>query len=838
MHKSMSVRMGLLILLVSMPPGLAQSVKPFASTPEYKSMLSELARQAPRPSRIADAGELITGKQPDVPVEERESAEGLRLETQVWTLEITKNSFGIAFTNKLTGANWKLAGVNYEGSGATSAPSAEKSTASAIIRLERAGSVERRQGRWVLVGTPEGSPQAARIEISLAGPNAVCISIDASGLGVETSSEFHITGPGPFFGLGEQYAQANLDNFKISLHPDDKPGTPGHLWDYMSIPFVCVYFDTAFNGLFDSTGAGQPGFTMRFGGASVDFYLLAALDPKGVLKTYTGLTGRTPLPPPWAFGVWHNSLEGSEAVLKDAQNLRNAGIPVSALWVSDLMDPSDNVGWPLWTTGYYGPPGSFTEDLHKLGFKVLGYFYPYVRSLLYPYPLENPTFAEAIRNHFLVTDPQGKPVGPTFEAVLTGNVDFTNPEAVNWWQEKIQRSLSQYDFDGWMEDFGEWIHDDHHFAAGKTGREMATLNPLFWHKITYEIAHRAKPDVVEFARSGAPGSQAFTRVLWGGDQVPDWSSDNGLASVVTAGITAGLSGFAVWGPDIQSGGTSKELFIRWAEFGAMTPIMRDHLWSKPQFAVDLWFDSQTTDVFRRYARLHVSLFPYLYTFAHEATRTGLPIIRHPMLEFPDDRATYDTEYEYLLGDRLLVAPVVTEGATTRTLYLPSGSWVNYWSGEILEGRKEVTLPAPLEEIPILARAGSVIPFIRPDIDTLAADLQGEKHQTLDNSLVWRIFPSREAATASFTAYDGAKISVEQSTTIVRVQGESPKLRQYDVVLTMDKAPREVLMSGHPLDKLGDSAVRTEKTGWTFDPNTKTLHVLFLDSDFKLQVMIG
>ncbi|MGO9275434.1 MAG: glycoside hydrolase family 31 protein [Terriglobia bacterium] len=848
MHKTMAVHVGILILLVTLffsaPPGLAQSLQPFASTPEYKSMLDELARQAPRPSRIANEGELITGRQPDVPVQEKESAEGLRLETQTWTLEVAGNPFGITFTNKLTGAGWKLAGVSYEGSGAASPGPAKGSAANTIVRLERAGSIEKRQSSWVLAGTLEGSPETVRIEISLAGPNAVGISIDGSRLGIETSSEFNITGPGPFFGLGEQYAKANLDNLKTPLHPDDKPGTPGHLWDYMSVPFVYspkgvgVYFDTAFNCWFDSTGAGQSGFMMRFGGASVDFYLLAAPDPKGVLETYTGLTGRSPLPPPWAFGVWHNSLEGSEAVLKDAQDLRNARIPVSALWVSDLMDPNDNIGWPLWTAGYYGPPGPFTEDLHKLGFKVLAYFYPYVRSLLLPYPLENPTFAEAVRNHYLVTDPQGKPVGPTFEPVLTGNVDFTNPAAVNWYQEKIQRALSQYNFDGWMEDFGEWIHDDHRFAAGETGRVMATLNPLFWHKITYEIAHRAKPDVVEFARSGAPGSQAFTRVLWGGDQMADWSPDNGLASVVTAGITAGLSGFAVWGPDILSGGTSKELFIRWTEFGAMTPIMRDHLWSKPQFAVDLWFDSQTTDVFRRYARLHVSLFPYLYTCAQEASRTGLPIIRHPMLEFPGDPATYKTEYEYLLGDRLLVAPVVTEGATTRTLYLPTGSWVNYWTGEIMEGGKEVAVPAPLEEIPILAKAGSVIPFTRPDLDTLAADLAGEKYQTLDNSLVWRIFPSREPTTASFTVYDGAKVSVEQSPTTIQVQGDSPKPRQYEVEMTMDRAPRDVLLSGHRLDKLGDSAVRTEKTGWTFDPDTKTLDVLFLDSDFKLRVLIG
>ena len=251
----------------------------------------------------------------------------------------------------------------------------------------------------------------------------------------------------------------------------------------------------------------------------------------------------------------------------------------------------------------------------------------------------------------------------------------------------------------------------------------------------------------------------------------------------------------MWGPDISSASPSKELFIRWTEFGALTPIMRDHLWDKPKFAVDLWFDHQATDVFRNYARLHVSLFPYLYTYAHEATETGLPIIRHPMLEFPDDPATAETEYEYLLGDRLLVAPVVTEGATTRALYLPKGDWVNYWTGEIVEGGREVTVAAPLEEIPIFVKAGSAIPFTRPDIDTLATDLAGGKYQTLDNALVWRIFPCKGASAASFAVYDGAKISVEQNTNQVQVLGEAPKVRQYEVVVPLAQAPREVLLSG-------------------------------------------
>ena len=222
--------------------------------------------------------------------------------------------------------------------------------------------------------------------------------------------------------------------------------------------------------------------------------------------------------------------------------------------------------------------------------------------------------------------------------------------------------MMDFGFDGWMEDFGEQTQDNDRFMTRKSGREMANLYPWLYHKISYAVGTKLRPDVVQFSRSGYSGSQAYSRVVWGGDQRPDWSLDRGYPSVVAAGISAGLSGFGVWAPDILSSGSSKELWIRWTEFGALTPVMRDHLWNKPKFAVDLWFDEETTDTFRRYARLHTSLFPYLFTYAQHAAQTGIPIMRHLMLEFSDDSKTYDTEYEYLLGEKLRAAPVVIEGA--------------------------------------------------------------------------------------------------------------------------------------------------------------------------------
>jgi alpha-glucosidase len=803
-------------------------------------MLKELARDYPRPSRVAGAGELLRGSQIATPAQEEDSQSGLRIETSAWRLEVGKKPFHLVFANKLTGVRWDVGG-DASASGVSWKRNAKDANSQIPLTPTEIQRAEKQNGVWTLDAVT-GSGQPVKLQIAVLSSNVLSISFDAASLGAEVQSAFHISAGGPFFGLGEQFAKINQEDIKLNLHPDDLAWKPGHFWDYMSIPFLYgpsgngVYFDTALNCVFDSTKAGQPGFTFQFGGPSVDMYLMAGKGPKEVLEAYTAITGRSKLPPPWAFGVWHNTLQGFYPVLKLAQDLRSAKIPVSAVWVSDLMDQGDNMGWPLWTAGYYGTPGQFAETLHKLGFKILAYLQPYVRSLLLPYPIDNPEFTEGMRNHWLVTDPAGKPWGPVIEADQTGNVDFTSPAAVDWWQGKIERVLKDYNLDGWMEDFGEWVKDDHQFAAGKTGRTMASLYPLFYHKISYQVAHRIKADAVEFDRSGSPGSQGFTPVLWGGDQTADWAEDNGYPSAVKAGITAGLSGFAVWGPDILSSGSSKELFIRWTEFGALSPIMRDHLWDKPKFGVDLWFDAQTTDVFRRYARLHVSLFPYLYTFAKEATRTGLPIIRHPMLEWPNDPKTYDAQYEYLLGDRILVAPIVKEGGRSRSLYLPKGSWVNYWTGKVEEGGNEITVAAPLEEIPILVRAGSILPFADPDIDTLASDLAGTQFKTLDNNLIWRIIPSPAPSTESFTLYDGTKASVDQNASRIIVKGESPTNHQYEIVMRLDRAPEKTVLAGQQLTKLDDAGYHTHKTGWFFDEHTQMLHALFLNANFTLEVV--
>jgi alpha-glucosidase (family GH31 glycosyl hydrolase) len=860
-----------LLILAAVGVGQAQTqpayTQPYSSSQESKDMFTELGRDAIRPSHLS-GGRLLKGEFRAVKVSETETAQRLHLETDLWQLEVEKSTWRLRLINKKTGARWELAPTEShpaiwwdasDSNGTNSPPRA----------LTGVRGVRKDGDGWIIQGTVPGSSENANVELTVVTRNIIRLSIAAFPAGSDSHLGLSFAGKGPFFGLGERFVKTQLDGIKTTLGPGDdfgkeleamkrgpdrknEPGEIGHNWTYVPVPFlfnpqgVGLYLDTTWPSTFDLMRAEQGEVSVQIPAPSTDLYLFVGSGPKEVIESYTSLTGRTPLPPPWAFGVWVNVTKGlhdlgvfyNEGALGEAQRLRNLGIPVSALWIQDLVDPAGNIGWPLWTTGFYGPPRGVAELFHKMGFKVLVYTNSWVDSRLEPYPYPNPIYQQGEREGDFVLGPDGKSISSfDFLGLKTGKVDFTKPEAADWWGMMKQKSVVEYDFDGWMEDFGEQTRDTDRFADGKRGTELKDLYPLLYHQVSYESAHRAKADVVEFSRSGYAGSQSYTPVLWGGDQHPSWDPNLGLPSLVSAGISVGFSGFSIWGPDIQSGGTSKELWIRWLEFGALCPIMRDHKWNQPKWAVDLWFDSETTDLFRQYASLHVSLFPYLYSYAQEAHRDGLPLMRHLMLEYPDDPMTWQAENEYLLGTKILVAPVIAQGATTRSLYLPKGAWVDYWTGELLEGGRQVEVPAPLDRIPIMLRAGSIIPLIDPATETLASDLAGQNYRTLGNSLTWRIVPSNVDFHDEFTLADGSKASVDQQGSRIEVRGTgSPQLMNYEIILPASAAPKSVQLSGSSLEAIDDIGYKLHRKGWWLSTDRHTLHVLFSSADFTLEVV--
>ena len=784
-------------LVLSSTLALAQQPL-YSRTPEYQRMIEEVRTPAPSPAYIATG--VRPQADPKLTIDVHEDDTSLRLTTDEAVYLLDKAAGTLRIDNLQTHKSWTIS----------------------LAQHAPFNAATRHGNRWsITAGSTVIDLELLRgglAHLTLAGPQ---------------SPELHIDGGGPYFGLGERFWQSGLSGTSLDVRPQDRFGEPGHNWTYVAVPFVYgpsglgLYADTAFDTQFRFNDA-DSSIDLRIAGAPVSIYLFAGSSPKDVLSAYTGITGRPQNPPLWTFGPWITTLGGNGAVLNYAQRIRDEAIPASALWIYDQQDEPSNIGWPFWFFSYYGDAHAFTDTLHGQGFKVLSYVHPYVRSQTMPYMQPSPTFQKGVKEHLLQTDAEGHPYGPRFEQVQTGNIDFTNPAAVDWWQSMITTAVRDDGYDGWMEDFGEWIRDTDKFSAG-TGRTLSELYPLLYHKVTARIVQSLNPDVVAFSRSGAPGTQQYG-AMWGADQVPNWSRDLGLPSVVTAGITAGMSGYSTWGPDILSTGTDKELWERWVEFGALTPVMRDHPWDKPEHSINLWFDDKTIAHFRRWATFHSSLLPYFAAYADEASRTGIPIMRHTVLEYPDDPRSATAEYQYLLGRELLVAPIVQPG-NQRTLYLPQGEWTNFWSGEYYQGGRDVTMTT--DQIVLLVRAGSILPF-KPESE--AAHWSWDDPQLLNSSLVWRAYTSETgAADATFTLPNGTSARLQQHGDDVEIAGRSGTARDYEVIVRSKQPPTAVRLNGVVFAPYTKSAAGKPLSQWWYNPSTFEVHMVFHAADFKLNL---
>jgi alpha-glucosidase len=289
--------------------------------------------------------------------------------------------------------------------------------------------------------------------------------------------------------------------------------------------------------------------------------------------------------------------------------------------------------------------------------------------------------------------------------------DLTNPQAREYVKGFLRAMVVDLGMDGWMSDFGEWAPTDAVYADGSDPVARHNLYPVDWHRLWREVMDEVRPDgdYVVFARSGFTGVHAVSMIHWIGDQETDWSDTDGLPTVVPALINLGLSGIPYVTHDIAGfSGTiappsTKELFMRWTELGAFTPIMRTHEGARKDLNWSWNEDAETIAHFRRFARIHQALGGEIRALASEAASSSAPILRHLMLVFPNDRHSRTVSDQFMLGDSLLVAPVVTEGATTRNVYLPPGTWFHIWTGQRYDGGRDLEIDAPLGQPPVFSR---------------------------------------------------------------------------------------------------------------------------------------
>jgi alpha-glucosidase (family GH31 glycosyl hydrolase) len=466
--------------------------------------------------------------------------------------------------------------------------------------------------------------------------------------------------------------------------------------------------------------------------AALRLRIFAGPRPADALRRFTARVGRQPRPAaPWVLGPWVQLGGALADRVAQLATLRAAGAPVSVVQTyTHYLPCGDHVA-------RREEERALVRAMHAGGVAVTTYFNP---MLCESYA---PRFAEAVAAGALTRRADGAPYVYDYTGSTTfrvGQLDFTAPAGRALFARLAREALAD-GHDGWMEDFGEYTPLDAFTAAGLTGAAHHNAYPVAYHCAGWDVARAAGRPVVRFQRSGWTGAARCAQVVWNGDPSTDWGFD-GLGSAVSGGLGMGLSGIALWGSDI--GGffalgeraLTPELLARWVQLGAVSGVMRTQhngfaLPPKPR--PQIYDDAQLAN-WKRYATLRTQLYPYLAAAVATYRRTGLPLMRHAALTHPDDPAAVARDDQFLLGPDLLAAPVLAPGATTRALYLPDGDWVDLWrSGRwdsaagafvlgpavVLRGGRAVTLPAPPEELPLLVRAGAVVPLLPADVDTLA-----------------------------------------------------------------------------------------------------------------------
>lgn len=507
-------------------------------------------------------------------------------------------------------------------------------------------------------------------------------------------------------------------------------------------------------------GADEPG-VVRFEAwdSILELLIFADGDPRSAVARWT-LGAGTPAPAPdWAYGPWMASQRGTDTLLELAERVRALGIPATALWVQDWIGAVDSVfGYDLdyhweWDPETYPELPAAIEALHDQGFAFLGYFNPFVTQGF-------PEWDEGVANGYLPLDPDGGPY--TFGIVTrTGSVvDLENPEAVEWARSYFEEAPAMGQ-DGWMCDFAEWMPFDARLAGGITGQEAHNRYPLQWQDLNMEVLNEALGvgNGLCFNRSGWTGSWARTPVTWGGDQETDWSREDGLPTARNIGVNLGLSGVGRYGSDIAGYSSlgappsTRELYWRWTEMGAFEPVMRVHDGIRDQANWRWDEDDETIAHFRRYARWHLRMLPLWRLLDATYRSEGVPFLRHGILVEDRDSPAYalvrDAPDQHFLGDDLLVAPVVTEGATSRDVVLPPGRWYGLLDQGVWDAPPEgatVTVDAPLGEIPVFARGGSLLPLVSSGVQTTyRTDGPVDDDGDLDHRRDLLVFPGADAA---------------------------------------------------------------------------------------------
>ena len=647
-----------------------------------------------------------------------------------------------------------------------------------------------------------------------------------------------------FYGLGEVFDQVNhrgkLRPMQLEASLEVESGTNEA---HAPVPLLVgtrgwgLFVESRRPGLFDVARKAPDLVEVTFGTGSesvegLTFHLFAADQPLDITRRYYDVTGYPTLPAPWALGpwIWRDETTGQAQLVEDARRLRELDLATSGLWIDRPYATAVNTF--DFDAARFPQPSALVPALNAEGLRVAVWHSPYLEAAAEPLRSEAADAGYFPPKTGALLNPWGPPI------------DFTRPEAFRWWQSLIGRYRA-LGIEGFKLDYAEDVvpglsgnRTAWQFADGSDERTMQSGYTLLYHR-----AYAGSPADGGFllCRAARWGDQQNGPVLWPGDIDATLTrygeafttggrevvGVGGLPSAVVASLSLGPSGLPFFGAD--TGGyrhspPNKETWVRWVEQSALSPVMQtgDSSSQAPwEFTAENGRDAEALDLYRQYARLHLRLFPYEWTFAQRLASDGRPIVRALGLAYPV--LGVHPNDEYLFGEDLLVAPVVTSGATSRTLVLPPGRWFDWWDGTTYEGGDAglpaLTVPAPLGKLPLFLRAGGVVPMLRPTIDTLApAAAPIESYASDPGVLTVRLAAPADGSSAGFSLFDGARVglaTVSGGVQLSWTDGATFKAGALLEVLGVPRPQSVALDAAAATERLDLASLEGAPEGWTW-----------------------
>lgn len=560
------------------------------------------------------------------------------------------------------------------------------------------------------------------------------------------------------YGLGERFGPLVKNGQSVDVWNAD--GGTASEQAYKNAPF---YLTNAGYGVFvdhpgrvsfevASEAVARAQFSVE--GQSMRYFVIYGPSPKAILRKYTALTGRPARVPDWSFGLWlstsFTTSYDEETVTSFIDGMAERDLPLSVFhfdcfWMREFQ-------WCdfEWDPRVFPDPEGMLRRLRERGLRVCVWINPYIGQ-------RSPLFEEGRSHGYLLTRPGGDVWQWDKWQPGLAVVDFTNPEAREWYAGKLE-ALLDMGVDCFKTDFGERIPTDVVYHDGSDPERAHNYYTYLYNRTVFDLLRkkRGEGEAVVFARSATAGGQQFP-VHWGGDCE---STFEAMGESLRGGLSLGMSGFGYWSHDIGGfeGTPDPALFKRWIAFGMLSSHSRLH--GSHSYRVPWLFDEESVDVLRDFTRLKMRLMPYLAGAARQASGEGVPMMRAMVVEFPGDPACTHLERQYMLGDDLLVAPVFSSDGDV-SYYVPEGVWTHYLTGERVQGGRWVRERHGFDSVPLLVRPGAVIPEgaveDRPDYDHA-------------DGVTLRVYEPSDG-TAVVTRIGGAAFTTVRNGENVRVTGE-------------------------------------------------------------------